>query len=323
MRPKLLLQNLADATETTRKPGSVKPAPFEYHRPTSVPEAVEAMAQLSEEDEVKVLAGGQSLVPLMNMRLARPGHVVDLGAVPGLDTIELRDGWLRLGSMVRQRHAELDATVAASNPLLVEAIRHIAHFQIRERGTVGGSVAHADPAAELPLMCCLHEAELTVRGPGGSRRVAASDFFRGFLTTDLEENELLTEVAIPALAPGEGWGFHEFSRRAGDFALVAVAATMELAGDRCSSVRLAFTGAGSRPHVDVEAAALLQGGPVASGAIARAVDAAVEGLAAVSDIHATAQDRKAIARHLGIKALEDAAGRARQRSAIAKGRRDA
>lgn len=292
----------------------MKPAPFEYHRPTSVEETVNLLAELTDEDEVKVLAGGQSLIPLMNMRLARPGHVLDLEHVDGLDRIRVEGPWLRMGAMVRQRRAELDPDIDEANPLLVEAIRHIAHFQIRERGTIGGSVAHADPAAELPLICSVLGAQLTVSGPEGSRTVTADSFFRGFLTTDIEESELLTEVAVPSLGAREGWGFREFSRRRGDFAIVAVAATIELSGDRCTSVRLAFTGASGRPHVDGQAREALEGERLSDDAIRHAVAAAVDDLAATSDIHATARDRRDIARHLGALALDDAAARARQRS---------
>lgn len=292
----------------------MKPAPFEYHRPASIEEATELVAGLGEDDEVKWLAGGQSLVPLMNMRLARPGHLVDLERVAGLDSVRVGAGWIRLGAMVRQRVVELDPGIGVANPLLVEAVRHIAHFQIRERGTVGGSVAHADPAAELPLLCCCLGAELTVRGPDGSRTVGADEFFHGFLTTDIGEGELLTEVAIPALGPPEGWGFREFSRRRGDFGIVAVAATMELDGDRCRSVRMAFTGAGARPHVDTRAGEVLIDERLSREALDRAVAAALEDFAPTSDIHATAEDRRDIARSLGTQALDDAAARARQRA---------
>src|SRR5579875_599087 len=194
----------------------MKAAPFAYARPATVEEAVAELA--GSDDEGKVLAGGQSLVPMLAMRLARPALLVDINAIPGLDELSLRDGTLHVGAAVRQRRAERDE-IAASVPLLGMALPWVGHRELRSRGTVCGSLAHADPAAELPAVAACLDASLEVTGPDGRRTLRAREFFTGTLTTLLGPADLLTGVRFPAAGPGEGFGFAEVARRHGDFAL--------------------------------------------------------------------------------------------------------
>ncbi|MBI3964102.1 MAG: FAD binding domain-containing protein, partial [Chloroflexi bacterium] len=198
----------------------MKPASFEYFAPTSLDEAIALLSQHGE--DAKVLAGGQSLVPLMNMRLARPGVIVDLNRVSGLDYVREHDGGLAFGAITRQRVAERSDLVRARNPLLAEAIPFIGHTAIRNRGTVGGSIAHADPASELPAVAAALDAEMVIRGPEGERVATPDEFFLGYLTTAIEPTEILTEVRFPAWPAGAGWCFLELSRRHGDFAIVGL-----------------------------------------------------------------------------------------------------
>ena len=208
-------------------------------------EAVELLA--SHGGDARPLAGGQSLVPLLNFRLARPAVLVDLNRIEALARITVEDGALRLGAMARQASVETDARVARGWPLLTESIGHIAHPQIRNRGTVGGSLAHNDPAAELPAVMLALDAEMSAQGPQGQRTIAARDFFAGTMETALGADELLTEIAVPALPEGTGWGFQEAARRQGDFALVAVAILLRPTGSGQIDARVVVTGTGDGP----------------------------------------------------------------------------
>ena len=199
----------------------MKPAPFRLHRPTTVAEATAVFAEYG--DDAKVLAGGQSLVPLLALRLTRFEHLVDLNGVAALRGIEREDGALRVGAMVRQAEAERSDDVATSAPLLHRALPHIGHFQIRNRGTVGGSTAHADPASELPAVASALDAEMEVTGPTGTRTVAARDFFQSMWTTALEPDEILTAIRYPVWESRCGFAVEEFARRSGDFAIAGVA----------------------------------------------------------------------------------------------------
>jgi aerobic carbon-monoxide dehydrogenase medium subunit len=268
----------------------VKPAAFAYHDPRSVDEALSLLTELGSES--KLLAGGQSLVPAMNFRLARPAHLIDLNRVPELSYLRVDpDGWLVLGAMTRQRTVERSADVGAGWPLIVEALRHVGHQAIRSRGTIGGSLAHADPAAELPAVMTALDAQLVVRSSGGSRTVPASEFFVDYLTTCLGPDELLSEIRVPPLPAGARCAFQEVSRRWGDFALVGVAAVVT-----SSSARLAFTGVGPTPvRVD-----LPPGDPAALGQQAAA------NLRPDSDLHASAQYRQEVAAVLAERALRSA-----------------
>ena len=234
----------------------MKPPEFEYAQPGSLDDAVALLAGSA--GEGKVLAGGQSLVPLMNFRLAAPALLIDLNRVAGLARLEPEGGRLRIGAMTRTRTLELDPLVRQTIPLLAAAASWIGHVQIRNRGTVGGSVAHADPAAELPALCLLLDAELIAVSSRGERSIPASEFFVGFLTTTLAEDEILTEVRLPIPASGTRWGFHEYAQRRGDFALAGAAITLEPSVDGAGArARIVVFGTSDLPVRATPAEALL------------------------------------------------------------------
>ena len=288
----------------------MKPASFQYHRPGS---ADEALALLAEHGyDAKLLAGGQSLVPAMNFRLAAPAVLIDLNRIAGMDGIAEADGGLRIGAMARQRTAERDARVAARAPLIAETLPFVAHAQIRNRGTIGGSIAHADPAAEIPAVMLALDARLHLRGPGGMRVVPAAEFFTGLFGTALEADEMLVEVEIPPMAPRTGWAFDEVSRRHGDYALAGVAAMVEVddAG-RCTAARIALLSVGDGPVLAAEAAAALAGQAPSDAAIRAAADAAARrDIDPPADIHASADYRRHLAEVLVRRVLPRAFARA-------------
>jgi carbon-monoxide dehydrogenase medium subunit len=287
----------------------VKPPVFEY---TAVRSIDETVAELGEHgDAAKLLAGGQSLVPLLNMRLVAPRRVVDLNPVTELAYITVRDGGLAVGAMTRQRALERSAVATRHVPLLAEALPWVGHFQIRNRGTLGGSLAHADPAAELPAVALCLGARLTVRSPAGERVLPAEAFFLGQLTTALAPTELLTEVWFPGAPPGSGAAWLEVARRHGDYALVGVGAVVALAGDRITEARLALTGVADRPVRPPEAEARLAGEPLTPPVLADVADAVRRAIDPGDDIHATAAYRRHVAGVLAGRALRLAAGRAR------------
>jgi CO/xanthine dehydrogenase FAD-binding subunit len=279
----------------------VKPAAFEYARPESVAEALALLA--GEGERAKVLAGGQSLVALMNLRLAAPELVVDIGRLEELRYVR-QNGALRIGALTTQRTVEHDGSIAASCPLLAEAVGHIAHAAIRNRGTVGGSIAHADPAAELPLVMLALGGEATVASAAGTRVVPADDFFHGFLVTAIEPHELLTEISLPLAGEDEGFAFEEFARRPGDFGLVSVACRVTRQGDGVASARVVLGGMGHAP-------VLLEGldalGGISPDEAAEAAGAAAAALEAVADIHASTAYRSHLARELTKRAVRRAA----------------
>jgi carbon-monoxide dehydrogenase medium subunit len=286
----------------------VKPAPFKYFAPTTLDET---LALLAEHDDVKILAGGQSLVPVMNFRLARPFVLIDLNRVSELFYIRAQDGGLAIGAMTRQRTVERDKTVAAIAPLVAETLPYVAHPQIRNRGTFGGSLAHADPAAELPAVAMATSARLKAKSKKGERWIDARDFFTGLFSTALKPDELLTEIVIPPMPARTGWSFQEVARRHGDFALAGVACTVTLDGKgKCAEARLVFLSLGSQP-IDAQNAvkALIGEKPNAKAieAVANAVDAEID---PQSDIHASAAFRRHLARVLTRRALETAVARA-------------
>ncbi|MCB1017325.1 MAG: SDR family oxidoreductase, partial [Acidimicrobiales bacterium] len=223
----------------------VKPAPFVYHRPTTAAEAAGLLAEHG--DEAKPIAGGQSLVPILAMRLGMVGHLVDLNHVEELAGIERSNGHVRIGAMTRQRSAERNDTVATDVPLLAEALPWIGHFQIRNRGTIGGSIAHADPASELPAVALALDAELDVLSASGARTVAATDFFEGTFTTAIADGELLTAVRFPVWGPGSGFAVREFARRSGDFAVAGAVAGIQVDGGMVTKAAVALLGMGSTP----------------------------------------------------------------------------
>jgi aerobic carbon-monoxide dehydrogenase medium subunit len=223
----------------------MKPAPFEYHAPTTVAEVVGLLAELGE--EAKVLAGGQSLVPMLNLRLARFEHLVDIGRVTELRGIERRNGHVSIGAATRDAVIERDPTIVTDAPLLAAATPYIGHFQIRNRGTIGGSLAHADPAAEYPAVAIALDATFHVAGAGGTRDVAAADFFTGVWSTALEPDELLTAIDVPVWSGNTGVGVAEFARRHGDFAIAGAVAAVELADDRVARAAIGVFGAAGVP----------------------------------------------------------------------------
>jgi carbon-monoxide dehydrogenase medium subunit len=285
----------------------VKPARFAYYDPTSVGEVLSLLAEHG--DGAKVLAGGQSLVPLMNMRLARPEHLIDLNRVAELGALEARDGWLTVGAMTRQRTVEQSALVAERWPLLVEAIRFIGHSQIRNRGTLGGSLAHADPAAELPAVAAALEAEFVIQGPQGERTVAADDFFVTYLTTCVAPDELLVAVRFPPPPDGARPAFQEVARRHGDFALAGCAGLVALdEAGVCTTARIALFGVGPGPHRAREAEQLLQGQKPSRALLEAVAQRAAADLDPDADLHASAEYRKEVGAVMVRRALASACG---------------
>ena len=287
----------------------MRPAPFEYCAPRSVDEALDLLARHGE--DAKLLAGGQSLVPMMNMRLVRPAVVVDLNRVAALDAVHGDAGGLRLGALVRQHALERDGRIAAAAPLLAEAAPLIGHLQTRARGTVGGSLAHADPAAELPACMIALDAVFHLRSARAARSVPAHEFFRGLLATALGPDELLTEIELPAPAPHAGHGFAEVARRHGDFALVGACAVLAVdQAGACRHARLVIFGAGDGPHLARATAGLLGAAP-APARLAEVGRAAAEEIDARADLHATAAYRRRVAAGLAARVLTAAAARAK------------
>ena len=275
------------------------------------------------DDDVKILAGGQSLVPLLNMRMARPELLVDLNRIAELQYIREEGGWLAIGAMTRKRAVEESDLVRRRQPALLAATQLVAHPQIRNRGTVGGSMAHADPAAEYPALALVLGAELRAVGPGGERRIAAEDFFQGYLMTALEPVEVLTEVRVPVLDPGTGWSFLEVARRHGDFALGGATATVRLdAGGSFSEVRIVLFGVSAAPVRLQEVEQLLLGQSPGEGLFQEAGARASQGLEdPLSDVHASAEYRRNLARVLTVRALDEAVGRAGGGERSEEGRR--
>jgi carbon-monoxide dehydrogenase medium subunit len=285
----------------------MKPAPFDYHAPRQLKEAAELLATLP---NAKILAGGQSLVPMMNFRYVIVDHLVDLGHVDDLRGLAVIDGRLRIGAMMRQRDLELSPEIARHCPLLAEALRHVGHRQTRNRGTIGGSLAHADPAAELPAVCAAYDAVVHLASIRGIRAVPFRDFSLGFMATALAPDEMIAAVELPIWRPGHGFGFHEFARRQGDFALAGAAALLDVGADNVvRRAALALFGVAEQP-VRVDAAeAALAGKAIDSTAIQTAA-AATWLIEPISDIHAGGEYRRHLAQVLSARALVEAARRA-------------
>jgi aerobic carbon-monoxide dehydrogenase medium subunit len=293
----------------------VKPPPFRYADPATLEEALDLLARHG--PDAKVLAGGQSLMPLLNFRLARPAHVIDVNRLDALAAIApAADGGLRLGALARQRALERSALVRDRCPLLAQALAFVGHPQIRARGTLGGSLAHADPAAELPATMIALEARLTLRRAGGERTVAAEDFWVGLLTTALGHDELLTEIALPPWPARTGSGVREVAKRHGDFALGGVAATLTLdAQGRVARARLVGFGVGPVPMRLADAERSLVGGAPTPTAFAEAGRLASAAVDPADDIHASAAYRTRLAGVLTMRALTDALASASGRAA--------
>ena len=283
----------------------MKLPPIEYAAPASVAEAVALLA--SRRGAAKAISGGQSLMPAMAYRLATPSLLVDLRRIAGLDGIEIGADGVRLGARVRWRDIEASEALRKAHPLVVAATAHVAHYAIRNRGTVGGSLAHADPAAELPGIAVTCEAQIVIAGAKGERVVPAGKFFLGALSTALAEDELIVAVCLPAWRAGRRWGFEEFARRRGDFALAGIAAYYDLdAGARAANAHIGVIGACRCPHRIAAAEAALNGRAVNALAIQDAVRAAVSALDPAGDLHGSADYRRALAGTMLERALAQA-----------------
>jgi carbon-monoxide dehydrogenase medium subunit len=296
----------------------MKPASFEYLRAHAVEEALAAKARHGE--EARFLAGGQSLMPAMNFRLAQPAVLIDLNPVYDLAFIETGPNSLRIGAMTRYRALERDALLVKRQPLLREALPHVAHPQIRNRGTLGGNLANADPASELPAIALGLNARMRAQSARGERWIAAEDFFRGALVTALAPDEMLTEVELPDPPPRSGCCFMEVARRRGDFALMGVAAIIALDPDgRCSDARLALCSAGDRPVNAKQAAASLVGSRVTDADVAGAAAAVQGAIEPVGNIHASKGFQRHLAGVLTRRAVQAALQRARAAAAATDG----
>ncbi|MHB8466837.1 MAG: FAD binding domain-containing protein [Acidimicrobiales bacterium] len=287
----------------------MKPGRFEYHAPESLDEALELLAEYG--DEAKVLAGGQSLVPLLSMRLARPSHVIDINGVPGLDAIQDRGDDIVMGAAVRERVAERSALVNDKLPILADALPLIGHVAIRNRGTIGGSLAHADASAELPAVAVLTDAQMVVRSIRGERVVASQDFFDGHFTTTMSDDECLVEVRVPAGRPDAGWSCAEVARRHGDFALVGAAAMVALSDDgRIDEARVSLFGVADRAiRVEKTEASLRDAAPAAA-TWAAAAEEAASAVEPPSDLHGSSEFRRKLTAVVVRRALATAAAHA-------------
>src|SRR5690349_11911516 len=290
----------------------MKPAPFEYHAPDSLDEALSLLQ--SHGSDAKILAGGQSLVPAMNFRVVQPAVLIDLNRVPMLGYIREDGDHIRIGAMTRERQLEFDASIAQRTPLLHEAAPHIAHPQIRNRGTIGGSIVNADPAAELPVLMLASQARLKARNVSGERWIDAKDFFIGFFSTALEADEILVEIEIPFSAARTGWSFLEVAPRAGDYAMMGVAAMLTLDQEgKCQEARLVYLNAGEGPLDAREAAEHLQGESITQERIdAAAATASETEITPSGNIHASVEYQRHLAKVLTRQALTIAARRAEE-----------
>jgi carbon-monoxide dehydrogenase medium subunit len=289
----------------------VKLPPVEYQAPTMVAEAVDLLAEY--QDEASVLAGGQSLIPLLALRLAQPAVLIDINGVEELAGVSVTDGWVTIGATTREYVAEESATIADAVPLLAAALPLIGHEAIRSRGTVGGSLAHADPAAELPAVARALDAEFVVRGPSGERVVPASEWFEGYLTTSRGPDELLTEVRFPAAGRGAGTSFQEVARRHGDFAMVGLATSVTLSGGVISDARLALAGVSDVPVRAAGAEDLLVGERPSAELFDEAARRASGDIDPPADLHGSAEYRRKVTAALVRRGLREAVGHAQER----------
>jgi len=287
----------------------VKPPAFEYHDPRSVDEAVALMARL---DDARVLAGGQSMMPMLNMRFVLPEHLIDLGQIKALSHIDAHADRLSIGAMTRQRDLEYSPLVRAHCPLLTEAIQWVGHRQTRNRGTFGGSLCQLDPAAELPAVCAALDATLTVASVRGERSLAFADFPAGYMTPSIQPDELLTRIELPHWPVGHGYGFVEFARRHGDYAVVLAAALLSVdAAGRITRASVTLGGIGPAP-VRVTGVEQALVGQTASAALFRETTEACRSLDAMEDIHAPASYRQQLAVVMARRALDAALARVQQ-----------
>ena len=284
----------------------MKPPRFQYCAPDMLDEALALLDQCRE--EAKVLAGGQSLIPLLNMRLAGPTYIVDINHISELNYVEAEDGYLAVGATVRQRQVERSFLAQAQHPMLIDVVQHIGHMQIRNRGTIAGSIAHADPAAELPaLLTCLN-GEVVAQSISTERVIKAGEFFTGYLSTTLEAGEMLTEIRFPWIAPQSGWAFMEFTRRSGDYALVGAAAVLTPALDgQCMSAHIAYLGIAGSPIRAREVENILIGTTLDNQTLNQASELARTFVSEdMDDVHATVDYRRALTAELTRRVLKAA-----------------
>jgi carbon-monoxide dehydrogenase medium subunit len=284
----------------------MKPAAFRYHAPKTVDEAVALLAEFATDDG-RVLAGGQSLVPTMAFRLARPAHLVDINGVEALNRIAVADGKLVIGACVRHSAFHKPVCEGPLGKLLIDVVHHIAHYPIRNRGTFCGSLAHADPASEWCLVLAALDGEVVAQSVRGTRTIAARDFFKGIMTTALRDDELLVEARLPLLPAGTRCGFYEFSRRAGDFALAAAVGVYRLDGGKIAEPRLAIGGAEVNPRRIAQAERALAGAAPGDQAFRAAAQAAMEAIDPMEDIINSAEFRRDLVLAVARRALERAA----------------
>jgi aerobic carbon-monoxide dehydrogenase medium subunit len=284
---------------------------FEYEAPTSIAEAVDLLAE--QQDDASVLAGGQSLIPLLALRLARPAVLIDINGLDELSGVSVTDGWVAIGAMTREYVAEESAAVADSVPLLAAALPLIGHEAIRSRGTIGGSLAHSDPAAELPAVARALDAEFVVRSRQGDRVVPAAEWFEGYLATARRPDEILAEVRFPTAGPGTGVAFLEVARRHGDFAIVGLAASLTLTDGAISDARLAFSGMADVPIRAADAEDLLVGERPSPELFEEAARRATDGIDPPADLHGSSEYRKKVAATLVRRGLQAAADNAYER----------
>jgi aerobic carbon-monoxide dehydrogenase medium subunit len=287
----------------------MKPPAFDYVRPRSLDEAVEVLARHG--GDAKILAGGQSLVPLLNFRMLRPAVLIDINRVPGLDAVtEAADGSVRVGALTRHFTLETSRPLARRLPIVPCAMTHVAHLAIRNRGTIGGSLSHADPAAELPMLALLLDAEIAIRRVGGARVLAARDFLVGMLTTALQDDEIVTEINFPPLPLAAGWAFEEFAQRSGDFAICAVGAIIDVRDGRVAEARIALMGVDETPVRATAAEQILVGRRPDPPLIKAAAASARAAVNPASDLRASADYRRHLVEALGEDVLAAACRRA-------------
>ena len=298
---------MASRTPGTRRTGiAMKPAPFRYHLATDLPDALSALA----EPDAKLLAGGQSLMPMANFRLLRPSVLIDINRVAGLGALAQQPGGIRIGALSRHATIETAALIARAHPILSHAMTHVAHPTIRNRGTIGGSLAHNDPASEWPMLVLLLEGALTLASRRGARVVAARDFLIGPLATALAQDEMVIAIDLPDSPPGTGWGFAEIARRHGDFALAAVGVTLRAKDGCIADPRIALTGVGDTALRAGAAEGILNGQRPDAVVVAAAIAAIRDVLHPMTDLHASAAYRRHLAGVLAARAIRDAWRRA-------------
>ena len=283
----------------------MKPPPFEYHRPNTIPEAVALLARL---DNAKVLAGGQSLMAMLNLRFIFPDHLVDLNRVPGLSGITMQQDLVRIGAMTRQHAIEISAELAAVMPILAEALHQVGHRQTRNRGTIGGSLSHLDPAAELPALALLHDAAVDIAGPDGTRSLAMADFMAGYMTPAIEPQEIVTAITLPRWSARHGYAFQEVSRRHGDFAIASAGVLLEASNGVITRAAIVVGGVDIVPRRLHQAEAGLCGRAGNAEAFATAASHTAA-LACSGDIHFTPAHRRHVAAALVRRTLAQAHAR--------------